>query len=199
MRVVFTTSPNGRYQCRYSGKVFQWRNGQTHTVHSRIVTDRFLAYPTPEIAAVLTPLHYCEQPRIYWLAEGHEIPSPGTGILSGALFFSHLKTINVFDIRFFHLLQGTPRRSYMPRHSKYYVTCGMLRHVCEASNYEDAALRAFRTLQTKPVKNLSHITIVSEQGFIDDDDCHESDVTIMTVDLLEQTGQSGNFAFAEWL
>jgi hypothetical protein len=73
---------------------------------------------------------------------------------------------------------------------KFYVDAGEFRKIIDAADPKLAAVEAFRTLEDNPVRTLSSITIVSEEGFDTDS---ENDLCISTMEILEQSDQWGQY------
>jgi hypothetical protein len=73
---------------------------------------------------------------------------------------------------------------------KYYVDAGDFRKIIDEKTPTNAAIEAFRTLESNPVPSLSSITIVSEIGF---DSNSEDDWCMSTMEILEQSDQLGRY------
>jgi hypothetical protein len=193
MRVIFTTNGSGYSVSYYSGRAFRWKQNKTHIAKSSIIGDRFLIYRNLELAAKLVPIHFYNKFRLYWLAEAYDEPC----ICGNMLFASHLKTIDLIDIEFFNIFKSERKK---PMSAKFYVSTGKLKYMCLADNHKDAAIKAFQTLKENSVDTLGKITLVSEQGFVDEESLwHDDDMLFVTSDLLDETDQLDGFVSSDWL
>jgi len=80
---------------------------------------------------------------------------------------------------------------------KFYIRSGDFQTVLDRENSDTAAFDGIKSLEYKPVKRLSGITIVSEVGF--SEVANDGDFVYNTVDLLEDTGLLGIFKPKDWI
>lgn len=79
---------------------------------------------------------------------------------------------------------------------KFYVSCGDLQEIVVKETPWDAAVAAFEKLDEYHIEKLSKVTLVSEHGFDSDAD---DDSWLVTLELLEETDQVGNYKSTDWL
>lgn len=79
--------------------------------------------------------------------------------------------------------------------AKYYVSSGDFKQVIDRPNHKNAAIDAFKTLATNPVKSLGSVVMVSEHGFNSDSD---EDFYFSTLEILEQSDQLKNYKSKDW-
>jgi hypothetical protein len=79
--------------------------------------------------------------------------------------------------------------------TKFYIKSGDLEEICNKKTPKDAAISAFNTMKDKFIGKLAKLTVVSQNGF---DENNDENVYFCTCNLLEETGQLNNFKSADW-